>query len=1152
MVRSIPFLVLLALALAGCPPEKPPCNATSCPDGCCSSAGECLPGNDKASCGTGGLFCRACEGNDTCADKRCDLVRPDAGTCPAGFHRCGEACASNDDVATCGSRCSPCPGSANGMATCAGGACGLRCRTGFHACGSRCESDDDVNSCGDRCGPCAAPANATPSCENRSCTFTCANGFHRCGDACAANDAVASCGDRCMACPAPANGAGTCVEVRSDAGVRFGCDFACTPGFHRCGNACVSDTSPETCGSRCLPCPGTANGQAACVNAQCDLTCSAGFNRCNGVCSPATSAMACGASCSVCAAPDGGTPVCTNDACAYTCASGFNPCNGACASATDVTACGVACTRCPQGVPGSVPTCDGTSCGTTCAPGNTRCGGPSGSCVGEGVAAACGSACIACPGGTSTQRATCASGACGVACIDTCNAACVDRQRDVSNCGACGSACTNGAACVSGACRPACTNGLFFAGIGETLPHAFTAGVDPRFWAVDVTGDGRLDLLATGGTSRFTWVNDGNATFQPATAADAGTTLLPLATADFSLDGRADLLAGDNRAAWFVQQTTQGFATPLVLFTNGQGGVPVVADFTGDGRPDFLRVPALSNLNADFWVNGSADGGAPFTQTRSAAPNLQVADLARAGDLSNDGRADLVTSQAGQLRAFVTSGANGFTPVMPLPPVQNGVVGLAVAELSGDSNRDVVTITPAAVFLWTGNGAGALQPPVAVANAGSTLAAIEAADLDGDGRADLALGTARGLEVLWALDGGSFSAADVYEVDGFTPASPASTVQLVDLTGDGRLDAVLSNALVKPTLLRNGVSGRGFERTVKTAVTNAEFVLVGRLDGDAREDLLLSRRASIISMNPIQTQTRILRATGTGGFTAGPEDTLSRPEALADFDQDGAMDLLRLDCPAPLLPDGGFNPTPVPCFARVEFGAAQRFGSAHLSLALDEVATEVAVRVGDFDGDGRADVLARTRQGFRSFRNLGSRQFDAPVTTPFLPAVQELVVSDVDRDGRADLVVLANASAPRALFVLLSRGSGFSLSPRGGDVDFEATLAVGQVGADGFPDVALGAGGLLTGLGTGAFNRGTDWRPAPAGTGVSFVIDTDGDGRGEVVSRQFTSTLLATPERLPRGFAGRVERLADVTGDGLPDWVQLTPTDVVVGVGRCR
>jgi hypothetical protein len=767
------------------------------------------------------------------------------------------------------------------------------------------------------------------------------------------------------------------------------------------------------------------------------------------------------------------------------------------------------------------------------------------------VASACGSACAACPAGSALQRATCTGSTCGTACIDTCNSACADTQRDPANCGACGTTCTGGA-CVDGQCRQACTNGVFFAGVGESLPHAFTAGADPRFWLVDVTGDSRVDLLATAGTSRFTWANQGNARFAAATTADAGTTLLPLGQGDFSLDGRADLLAGDSRALWVVPQTASGFASPTVLFTNGQNGVTVSADFTGDGRADLVRVPQIGNLNADLWVNQSADGGAPFSQTRNAAPNLQQADLARAVELTNDGRADLVTVLAGQLRVFVTSGATGFTLVTPTPPVQNGVVGLADGELTRDTNRDVVTITAAGVSLWAGDGAGALAAPVSIGGASSSLGAVEVGDLDSDGFADVALGTGRGLEVLWSTGPGAFSVAEVFPVDGFTPAAPATQLQLVDVTGDGRLDAVLSSANVRPVLMRNASSGRGFEKTVRTPVTGAEFLHAARLDADGRDDLLVSRRASIISMLPVTTQTRVLRSTGGGTFAVGAEDLLTRPEATADFDQDSNVDVLRLDCPSPPLPDGGFNPTPVPCFARVEFGSGLRFGGAGVSLPLEELAPEVLLRAADFDGDGLTDVLARTKVGFLLFKNQGGRQFAAATVTPFLPAVVELAVTDVDRDKRPDLVVLANANVPRAVFVLHARGAGFSLAPKVTPFDFDTGLTAGIITNDAFPDLAGSTGVLVTGSGAAVFTRGADWRPTPVATNASFLVDSDADGRGEIVSRQFNSTVLANPDVLTRGFAGRVERFADVTGDGVPDWVQLTGGEIVVGAGRCR
>ncbi len=693
---------------------------------------------------------------------------------------------------------------------------------------------------------------------------------------------------------------------------------------------------------------------------------------------------------------------------------------------------------------------------------------------------------------------------------------------------------------MNGQCATVCARGVIYEGVAETLPHAFVPGADPRFWAVDVGFGPQLELLASAGTGRVTFANDGNARFLAPTITDAGAVLFALGSADFTLDGRADLLAGDLRSLSVVLQGDAGFGAALPLFTNGQNGVTLAADFTGDGRADLVRVPQLGNLNAELWINASADGGAPFTQTRNAAPNLQLAELARAGDLTNDGRADLVTYQAGQLRVFVATGLSSFAQVLPAPPTQPGVVGLAVGEVSRDTLTDVVTISTAAVFLARGVGDGGVDLPALVANAGSALATVEVADLDNDGFADVALGTGRGLEVLWSTGPGTFSSADVYEVDGITPAAPATGLTLVDFTGDGRLDAVLSGTQVRPTLLRN-LGPRGFERPVKTAFPNAEFLLAARIDGDGRDDLLVSRRDTVMSVLPVPTATRVLRSNGAGGFTVGPEDSLTRPEALADFDQDGASDVLRLDCP-----------TPSTCAARVEFGAAFRFGAASLSIPLSEVASELVLRVADFDADGKTDLLVRTRAGLWVYRNLGARQFAAPLLTAFLPAVIDVSLSDFDRDGRTDVAVLANANQPRAVYVLLSRATGLVLAPRPTGFDFDATLTSGFVGADSFADLAGSSGVLLAGDGAGAFTRGPDWKPLATTPGVSFIVDTDGDGRGEVISRSFSGTVLANPAVPPRGFSARVERFSDVTGDGLPDWVSLGTNEVVVGRARCR
>ncbi|MCA9517215.1 MAG: VWA domain-containing protein, partial [Myxococcales bacterium] len=195
-------------------------------------------------------------GTRTCQAQQCVLA------CGAGTHLCGEACVSNDAVATCGDRCEPCPDVPGGSPTCNAGVCGSGCNAGFHDCGGTCASDTAVATCGDRCSPCPTVANGAPTCDGGACDFTCNQGFHRCGNACVPNDSSATCGARCDACPDDPNGIGVCEGATT-------CGTICDSGWHLCSGTCASNDAPATCGSRCEPCP----SGASCTDGQCLRPC---------------------------------------------------------------------------------------------------------------------------------------------------------------------------------------------------------------------------------------------------------------------------------------------------------------------------------------------------------------------------------------------------------------------------------------------------------------------------------------------------------------------------------------------------------------------------------------------------------------------------------------------------------------------------------------------------------------------------------------------------------------------------------------------------------------------------------------------------------------------------------------------------------------
>jgi hypothetical protein len=97
----------------------------------------------------------------------------------------------------------------------------------------------------------------------------------------------------------------------------------CDPGFHLCGGECANDTSPETCGASCTPCPANpaANEVATCQSGACATACAKGFTSCAGGCVGDQTLLTDPSNCGQCGkACDSG--VCFGGSCAVVLASG--------------------------------------------------------------------------------------------------------------------------------------------------------------------------------------------------------------------------------------------------------------------------------------------------------------------------------------------------------------------------------------------------------------------------------------------------------------------------------------------------------------------------------------------------------------------------------------------------------------------------------------------------------------------------------------------------------------------------------------------------------------------------------------------------------------------------------------------------------------
>lgn len=216
---------------------------------------------------------------------------------------------------------------------------------------------------------------------------------------------------------------------------------------------------------------------------------------------------------------------------------------------------------------------------------------------------------------------------------------------------------------------------------------------------------------------------------------------------------------------------------------------------------------------------------------------------------------------------------------------------------------------------------------------------------------------------------------------------------------------------------------------------------------------------------------------------------------------------------------------------------------------------------GDFNGDGRTDLALA--DGYRSRIGIllgnGNGTFQAP--TLFSVANHDLVVvSDVNRDGRADLLTMV----PWSFQVRLGNGDGTFQAAVTYSTCYTFEMAVGDLNGDGNPDVAVAcesSAGIDTRLGNG---DGT-FAAAPQNLLFSPVYsvavgDLNGDGKADLVAS--ASAYPALRSWLGNGDGtfqtrwgqinhtyGSELNLEDYNGDGFLDAMKFSPASLHYGSG---
>lgn len=290
---------------------------------------------------------------------------------------------------------------------------------------------------------------------------------------------------------------------------------------------------------------------------------------------------------------------------------------------------------------------------------------------------------------------------------------------------------------------------------GNSLAVGGATMTTQHILSFDSNRDGKADLLVAAGGSLTLFLGDGQAGFatrRTLYTATAGHNLRALAVGDYDGDANPDIALTDALAAdvsadvlLLLNAGNDSYAAPVTVDTGAVARSLAIADFTGDGRSDLLV--GISDTRLSLWRN---DGGQARTQIDIPLSGCSGSAVAPA-DLDSDGRIDLVLLCDATVRPLINQGAGLFAPQPDLSALTPAPT-LAVADLNGDGRLDVVVgrgngAGDSQVVGFLGDGAGRFATAQEIARYTAMMLtnghALRTGDWDGDGKTDvLAMSTA--------------------------------------------------------------------------------------------------------------------------------------------------------------------------------------------------------------------------------------------------------------------------------------------------------------------------------------------------------------------------------------------------------------------------
>lgn len=535
---------------------------------------------------------------------------------------------------------------------------------------------------------------------------------------------------------------------------------------------------------------------------------------------------------------------------------------------------------------------------------------------------------------------------------------------------------------------------------------------------LDVTGDGRGDIVATGyliidihgtgaGDLLSVAAGDGVGHFSNAKVFRGGTSMYAVAFADFNHDGAVDAVAvnqENDSVTVFLNDGTGNFGDPqgvAIGYSSGPVNAPIsemtFQDVNGDGKPDAILIeyPDLSSTNY-------------------------------------------------QLAVMLNDGTGHFSPPIRSPIFDQSThrEGWVVADFRGTGKPDFLAVgldgamggTPFIAFA-PGHGDGTFGP-LATTIVPEAQGQIAIGDFNGDGKLDFAAahqGSGNNLRVSVFLGNGDGTFVQSSGID--ISASGERYVDHVaggDFNRDGKLDLLVHTTapVADPTLLELFElvgNGNGTFQNAKSLGTGVGSIAVADLNHDGTPDIV-----EITSTFPNAPPTfRIRLCQPDGSFPvsstyapyAGTVLGISLSQGLiggsldplvADFNGDGNVDIVAYQSGPGYVIHRGKNFDTVATLGNAYAQILSGNGDGTFTPTYDTFNFQKPLFTpqfaADLNGDGRAELIEL--DGLRS-------SFHVIFTKP-APALQLFMLSDPAIGDTGHARVTLNVAASGSTSVLLS------------------------------------------------------------------------------------------------------------------------------------